>query len=161
MPVFINDEQREYSIDCMLLESQGESILLFLECENQELSVLLANDRKIRTLNKQYRGQDRATDVLSFSQNEEEKQEGNKPNSHLMGDVVISTVTAKRQAAEHGLTLEEEIVLLLVHGILHLLGFDHEQSDEEACHMKQKTRELFDLIFPNKKPEEPCNLYSD
>ena len=157
MPVFINDEQREHSIDCVLLKSQGESILLFLGCENQELSVLLANDRKIRTLNKQYRGQDRATDVLSFSQNEEE----NKPNSHLMGDVVISTVTAKRQAAEHGLTLEEEIALLLIHGILHLLGFDHEQSDEEACHMKQKTRELFDLIFPDKKPEESCSLYSD
>ena len=158
MPVFINDEQREDSIDCVLLESQGESILLFLGCENQELSVLLANDRKIRTLNKQYRGQDRATDVLSFSQNEEEE---NKPNSPLMGDVVISTETAKRQAAEHGLTLEEEIVLLLIHGILHLLGFDHERSDEEACHMKQKTRELFDWIFPNKKPEESCSLYSD
>ena len=158
MPVFISDEQREYSIDCMLLESQGESILLFLGCETQELSVLLADDRKIRTLNKQYRGQDRATDVLSFSQNEGEE---NKPNSHLMGDVVISTVTAKRQAAEHGLTLEEEIVLLLIHGILHLLGFDHERSNEEACHMKQKTRELFDWIFPNKKPEESCSLYSD
>ena len=157
MPVFINNEQREHSIDCALLESQGESILLFLECENQELSVLLADDRKIRTLNKQYRAQDRATDVLSFSQNEEE----NKPNSHLMGDVVISTVTAKRQAAEHGLTLEEEIVLLLIHGIMHLLGFDHERSNEEACRMKQKTRELFNWIYPNKKPEESCSLYSD
>ena len=117
------------------------------------------NDKKIRTLNKQYRGQDRATDVLSFSQNEDEGE--SKLNSHLMGDVVISTETAKRQAAEHGLTLEEEIVLLLIHGILHLLGFDHERSDEESCHMKQKTRELFDWIFPNKKPEESCNLYSD
>ena len=158
MPVFINDEQREHSIDCMLLESQGESILLFLGCETQELSILLADDRKIRTLNKQYRGQDRATDVLSFSQNEGEE---NKPNSHLMGDVVISTVTAKRQAAEHGLTLEEEIVLLLIHGTLHLLGFDHERSDEEAFDMKQKTRELFDWIFPNKKPKESCGLYLD
>ena len=157
MPVFINDEQREHSIDCVLLEIQGESILLFLGCENQELSVLLANDRKIRTLNKLYRGEDRATDVLSFSQNEEE----DNPNSHLMGDVVISTVTAKRQAAGHGLSIEEEIVLLLIHGILHLLGFDHERSDEEACNMKKKTRELFNWIFPNKKPEEPCSLYSD
>ena len=78
-----------------------------------------------------------------------------------MGDIVISTETAKRQAAEHGLTLEEEIVLLLIHGILHLLGFDHERSDEESYHMKQKTRELFDWILPNKKPEESCNLYSD
>ena len=159
MPVFINNEQREHSIDCVLLESQGESILLFLGCENKELSVLLANDRKIRTLNKQYRGQDQATDVLSFPQNEEKEED--KPNSHLMGDVVISTVTAKRQAAEHGLTLEEEIVLLLIHGTLHLLGFDHEKSSKEAYHMKQKTRELFGCIFPNKKPEESCNLYSN
>ena len=159
MPVFINNEQREHSIDCVLLESQGESILLFLECENQELSVLLADDKKIRALNKLYRGQDRATDVLSFPQNEEKEED--KPNSHLMGDVVISTVTAKRQAAEHGLTLEEEIVLLLIHGILHLLGFDHERSNKEACHMKQKTRELFNWIFPNRKPEESCSLYSD
>ena len=158
MPVFINDEQREDSIDCVLLESQGESILLFLGCKNQELSVLLANDRKIRTLNKQYRGQDRATDVLSFSQNEGEE---NKPNSHLMGDVVISTVTAKKQASQHGLSLEEEIVLLLIHGILHLLGFNHERSEEEAYLMKKKTRELFDQIFPDKKPTESCSLYSD
>jgi len=159
MPIFINNEQKEHSIDCVLLENQGKSILRVLGCENQELSVLLADDRKIRTLNKQYRGQDRATDVLSFSQNDEEEE--SKPSYHLMGDVVISAVTAKRQAAEHGLTLEEEIVLLLIHGILHLLGFDHERSNEEACHMKQKTRELFDWIFPNKKPEGSCSLYSD
>ena len=159
MPIFINNEQKEHSIDCVLLENQGKSILRVLGCENQELSVLLTDDRKIRTLNKQYRGQDRATDVLSFSQNDEEEE--SKPSYHLMGDVVISAVTAKRQAAEHGLTLEEEIVLLLIHGILHLLGFDHERSNEEACHMKQKTRELFDWIFPNKKPEGSCSLYSD
>lgn len=159
MPIFINNEQKEHSIDCVLLENQGKSILRVLGCENQELSVLLADDRKIRTLNKQFRGQDRATDVLSFSQNDEEEE--SKPSYHLMGDVVISAVTAKRQAAEHGLTLEEEIVLLLIHGILHLLGFDHERSNEEACHMKQKTRELFDWIFPNKKPEGSCSLYSD
>ena len=158
MPVFISDDQRERFVDCELLEIQGRNILFFLECENQELSILLTDDKKIRELNKKYRGQDRATDVLSFPQNDREE---NELDYHLMGDVVISTVTAKRQAAEHGLTLEEEIVLLLIHGILHLLGFDHERSDEESCHMKQKTRELFDWIFPNKKPEESCSLYSD
>ena len=157
MPVFISDDQRERFIDCELLKIQGRNILFFLGCGNQELSVLLTDDKKIRELNKKYRGQDRATDVLSFPQNEEEE---NEPSYHLMGDVVISTVTAKRQASQHGLSLEEEIVLLLIHGILHLLGFNHERS-EEACHMKKKTRELFDHIFPNKKPTESCNLYSD
>ena len=157
MPFFINDDQKEHLINIELLKTQGERILLFLEHENHELSVLLADDKKIRTLNKQYRGIDQATDVLSFSQNKKDEKE---PSSHLMGDVVISTVTAKRQASEHGLTLEEEIVLLLIHGTLHLLGFDHERSDEEA-HMKKKTQELFSSIFPNKKPHESCSLYSD
>ena len=157
MPVFISDDQRERFVDCELLKIQGRNILFFLGCGNQELSVLLTDDKKIRELNKKYRGQDRATDVLSFSQNEGEE---NEPDYHLMGDVVISTVTAKRQASQHGFSLEEEIVLLLIHGILHLLGFNHERS-EEACHMKKKTRELFDHIFPNKKPTESCNLYSD
>ena len=157
MPVFISDDQRERFVDCELLKIQGRNILFFLGCGNQELSVLLTDDKKIRELNKKYRGQDRTTDVLSFPQNEGEE---NEPDYHLMGDVVISTVTAKRQASQHGLSLEEEIVLLLIHGILHLLGFNHERS-EEACHMKKKTRELFDHIFPNKKPTESCNLYSD
>ena len=157
MPVFISDDQRERFVDCELLGIQGRNILFFLGCGNQELSVLITDDKKIRELNKKYRGQDRATDVLSFPQNEGEE---NEPDYHLMGDVVISTVTAKRQASQHGLSLEEEIVLLLIHGILHLLGFNHERS-EEACHMKKKTRELFDHIFPNKKPTESCNLYSD
>ena len=157
MPVFISDDQKERFVDCELLEIQGRNILFFLGCGNEELSVLLTDDKKIRELNKKYRGQDRATDVLSFPQNEGEE---NEQDYHLMGDVVISTVTAKRQASQHGLSLEEEIVLLLIHGILHLLGFNHERS-EEACHMKKRTRELFDHIFPNKKPTEPCNLYSD
>jgi probable rRNA maturation factor len=158
MPVLIHDDQKDYLINTKLLKAQGESILLCLGYENHELSILLADDKKIRTLNKQYRSIDQTTDVLSFSQKEKEEKE---PNSHLMGDVVISTVTAKRQASEHGLTLEEEIVLLLIHGTLHLLGFDHERSDEEACRMKKKTQELFGRIFPNKKPQESCSLYSD
>ena len=158
MPVFISDDQKEYFVDYELLKTHSKNILFILECENQELSILLADDKKIRELNKKYRGQDRATDVLSFPQNEGEQ---NESISHLMGDVVISAAAAKRQAFEHGLSLEEEIVLLLIHGILHLLGFDHERSEEEAYRMKKKTRELFDLIFPDKKPTESCNLYSD
>ena len=157
MAVFISNNQKEYFVDCELLEKQSKSILLFLGCENQELSILLTNDKKIKELNKQYRGYNEATDVLSFPQNEGKK---NKSSSLLMGDVVISTATAKRQASEHGLSSEEEIVLLLIHGILHLIGFDHERSEEEAFKMKRKTQEIFNRIFPNKKPEESCDLYS-
>ena len=70
-------------------------------------------------------------------------------------------MTAKRQSIEHGLSFNEEIILLLIHGILHLLGFKHENSEEEAYRMKLKTRELFNQIFPNKKPIQSCSFYSD
>jgi probable rRNA maturation factor len=158
MPVFINDDQKELFVDCDILETQGSNILLFLKCANKELSVLLTDDKTIKELNKKYRDQDRTTDVLSFSQNEGEE---SILESRLLGDVVISMSTAKKQAAQHDLLLEEEIVLLLIHGTLHLLGFDHEVSDTEAYRMKKKTREAFHLIFPNKKPTKSCSLYLD
>ena len=133
IPVFINDEQREDSIDCVLLESQGESILLFLECENQELSVLLANDRKIRTLNKQYRGQDRATDVLSFSYGDEEE----------AGDIVISPEVIYENAVRYGEDFLDELLKIIIHGILHIFGYDHEGDEEEARRMFEKQDEYF------------------
>ena len=155
MQIFITDEQTECVIDHEKLEGQIGNILIALKCEEKEISILLADDKKIRKLNNQYRGQDQATDVLSFPQNEGEE-EGLNPN--LLGDVVISTVTARRQSTQHKLSLEEELVLLLTHGILHLLGYDHERSDEEARHMKEKTRELFCQIFPDKKLAESCDF---
>lgn len=155
MQIFITDEQTECVINCEKLEGDIKNILIALECEEKEISILLVDDEKMRELNKQYRSQDRTTDVLSFSQNEGE--EGGL-NPYLLGDVVISTVTARRQSAEHELSLEEELVLLLIHGTLHLLGYDHERSDKEAHQMKEKTRDLFRLIFPDKKPAESCDF---
>ena len=155
MQIFITDEQTECVIDYEKLESQVRNILIGLKCEEKEISILLADDKKMRKLNNQYRGQDRSTDVLSFPQHEG-KEEGLTP--HLLGDVVISTVAAKRQSTQHELSLEEELILLLTHGILHLLGYDHERSNEEARHMKEKTRELFCQIFPDKKLAESCDF---
>ena len=155
MQIFITDEQTECAIDHKKLEGQIRKILISLKCEEKEISILLADDKKMRKLNNQYRGQNRATDVLSFPQNEGEEQ---GLNPHLLGDVVVSTVTARRQSTQHELSLEEELVLLLTHGILHLLGYDHERSDEEARHMKEKTRELFCQIFPDKKLAESCDF---
>ena len=115
----------------------------------------MADDKKMRKLNNQYRGQDRSTDVLSFPQHGG-KEEGLTP--HLLGDVVISTTTARKQSVQHALSLDEELILLLIHGILHLLGYDHEHSDEEAQHMRDKTRELFYQVFPSKKLAKSCDF---
>ena len=154
MSVYIIDEQTECSIDCETLENQIKTILPLLNCKNKELSILLTNDKKIQELNKQYRNKNISTDVLSFSQSEGEE---NGLEHNLLGDIVISITTAMRQSSEHNLSIDEEIVLLIIHGILHLLGFDHERSDEEGTYMKEKTSELFGLIFPNIKPSKSCN----
>ena len=155
MQIDICDNQTECAIDCDKLEGVIRNILIPLECLEKEVSILLVDDKRMRELNKQYRDLDQTTDVLSFPQNDGEE-EGLSP--HLLGDVVISTVTARRQSTEHGLSLEEELVLLLIHGILHLLGYDHERSEKEARLMKEKTRDLFHQIFPNKELADSCEF---
>jgi len=93
----------------------------------------------MRTLNQQYRGKDRTTDVLSFA-----LQEGrfNKVQPNMLGDIVISVPTAGRQAVDAGLTLQQELERLLVHGLLHLIGYDHERGAAHARSMHMKERSL-------------------
>ena len=91
-----------------------------------ELSIVLTGDAAVRELNRAYRGVDDPTDVLSFAQSEGgefARPEGEAPH---LGDVIISIDTARRQAAEYGLALQDEVSHLLVHGVLHLLGYNHE-----------------------------------
>jgi len=90
-----------------------------------ELSILLTDDRGIRPLHALWRGRDRPTDVLSFALGEGE---GAHIHPEVLGDAVVSVETAARQAPVHGLDLAEEVAFLLVHAVLHLLGFDHEDE---------------------------------
>ena len=100
-----------------------------------ELSILITDDEEISSLNRIYRAMDRPTDVLSFSQLEGE---GPVTAPQLLGDVVISWETAQSQALEQGHTVLVEMKRLLVHGVLHLLGFDHEKDDEGARVMREE-----------------------
>ncbi|CAN4128329.1 unnamed protein product [Withania somnifera] len=102
--------------------------------ESVELSVLLCNDEFIRELNKDWRDEDSPTDVLSMSQHIPELE----LPILMLGDIVISVETAARQAGERGHSLLDEIRILLVHGLLHLLGFDHEISDEAEAEMEKE-----------------------
>lgn len=108
--------------------------------DDTEVSILLTGDEHIRALNREYRGIDKPTDVLAFSQTEGEPI-GCEMNDGLLGDVVISVETAQRQAEEHSHSLDEEIDVLLAHGLLHLLGYDHENS-EDAKVMFAKQEEI-------------------
>ncbi|MCS7263152.1 MAG: rRNA maturation RNase YbeY [Aquificaceae bacterium] len=101
-----------------------------------ELSLYLTDDQTIRRLNKEYRAKDEATDVLSFPFGEWAGEH------YLLGEIVISVETAKRQAEETGCTLEEEIKRLVVHGFVHLLGYDHELGGEQEELFRKKEQEL-------------------
>jgi probable rRNA maturation factor len=112
--------------------------------EETELSVSIVGDRTIRGINREYLAWDRPTNVISFPLQEGEYA-GIAP--HALGDVVISADTAAREAAEGGMETFERLSFLLLHGILHLCGYDHERSGEaEALRMKKKERELFGLL---------------
>jgi len=104
-----------------------------------ELSVLFVGDRAMRTLNRRYRGMDKTTDVLSFSLREGKFPEIQPDN---LGDVVISVPVAVRQAREAGHALDRELDRLLVHGILHVLGYDHVSGGNEAARMRRKEQKL-------------------
>ncbi|KAJ0030007.1 hypothetical protein Pint_12887 [Pistacia integerrima] len=106
--------------------------------ESIELSILLCNDDFIRKLNKEWRDEDHATDVLSMSQHVPEL----KLPVLMLGDIVISVETAARQAEERGHSLLDEIRILMVHGLLHLLGFDHEISEEAEAEMEKEEESL-------------------
>jgi probable rRNA maturation factor len=97
-----------------------------------ELSVLITDDLKIQVLNKDYRGKDYATDVLSFSQLEGEKLIAAN-DKVVLGDIVISYDTALRQAEQLGVDIEEEMSRLIVHGLLHLIGYEHEGVPEDVA----------------------------
>lgn len=99
--------------------------------DNVEVSVLLTDDAQITELNRQYRDIDAPTDVLSFSQTEGDDPGPATEGPVLLGDVVISIETATKQAAGSGHTPEDEIDVLLAHGLLHLLGYDHSEPDQE------------------------------
>ncbi len=103
----------------------------------------MVNDAKMQKLNLEWRGKDRPTDVLSFPLEEGEdassaiaKQSGEAEAIECLGDIVLNMDAAARQAAELGFSLEEESIRLLVHGLAHLLGYDHEKSAEEATKMR-------------------------
>ena len=105
-----------------------------------EVSVTLTDNAYIQTLNKKYRQIDRPTDVLSFALNEgEEPQITGAPEFNVLGDIVLSVERAKEQAAEYGHSLRREIAFLTVHGMLHLLGYDHiEDTDRLEMEREQK-----------------------
>jgi len=134
-------------LDCEHIEKFAQDIssavLRYLELLDAELSIVLCDDATIHPLNRDYRGKDKPTDVLSFAQREGEFA---FLEDNLLGDVIISMEPTRRQADERGHSVETELRVLLVHGILHLLGYDHIEDDEAEI-MEAKEREILRLLI--------------
>lgn len=113
---------------------------------NAEVSITLTNNQYIHKLNLEYRKIDRPTDVLSFALNESEEPdvEGG-PDVNVLGDIIISVERAEEQAAEYGHSLKREMAFLTVHGMLHLLGYDH-MEEEERKEMEEEQRYVMDKL---------------
>jgi probable rRNA maturation factor len=133
MSVRMQNRQRSLSIDTRTLKQRLQQAMAYLGCADQELSVVLAGDRFLRILNRTYRHQDRATNVLAFPQL---PVTDNAPITPLLGDVIVSLPTAAREAHAGQQSLEDRVLYLLLHGLLHLLGYDHERSATDRRRME-------------------------
>ena len=145
MQILLSNRQRKHPISTLLLKNTAVRILSDLGCpEDTELSVSIVGDRTIRRINREYLARDRPTNVISFSLREGDC---GAIMTHALGDVIISADTAAREALEGGIETGERIGFLLLHGILHLCGYDHERSGEvEARRMEAKEKALFRML---------------
>ncbi|TKB73483.1 MAG: rRNA maturation RNase YbeY [Nitrospira sp.] len=143
MPVRLACSLRRVLVRTGAMRRISDRILRYARVSGSELSLSLVGDRRMRRLNARYRRRDRPTDVLAFA-----SREASQPVTLLLGDVVISVDTARRQARRAGIPMDRELVTLLIHGVLHLLGYDHERSAPEARRMQRKERAILRSLEP-------------
>ncbi|RMD52964.1 MAG: rRNA maturation RNase YbeY [Nitrospirae bacterium] len=146
MKVYIRNRQRRIDIDYRRIERKAAEVLKLLGKEDASLSILIVGDYGMRKLNKEFRGISKTTDVLSF--------DVSIPGipSNILGDVVINAAMAEREANKRGTNLYEEMEHLLIHGVLHILGYDHNEP-EEAKKMENREKEIMDAL---KKMDKEC-----
>jgi probable rRNA maturation factor len=146
--ILINNDQTQYSINGFEVQIESAfQILLTLEDirEQVEVGVTFVDDVAIQSLNREYRGKDVPTDVLSFPQDDDDGFFVPEGVPRILGDIVISLPRAAEQAGDYGHSMEREVVYLAVHGLLHLLGYDHEDSQDQSI-MRQREEEVMARI---------------
>ena len=140
MHVHYRNEVRGSGVDARALKATMRTLLEAVDEADSTISVTLVNDQAIREINREHRGKDKPTDVLSFPLEPEPFSQ-----ERLLGDIVISIDTARRQAADYDAPVQREIYRLLIHGLLHVLGHDHMEPDERSV-MEREERRLADAI---------------
>jgi probable rRNA maturation factor len=144
MSVSVIRRCRRPGVNAARVIATARRLLSALDETESELTVSLVDDAEARHLNREYRGKDRPTDVLSFAMREGVRVAGDEP---VLGDVVISLDTAARQARRHAVSVADEVRTLLIHGVLHLLGYDHERSPAAARRMRAMERRLRSVLL--------------
>jgi probable rRNA maturation factor len=143
MAVLIDNRQNSQPIRIESLRRKAQAVLDALDSPEAELSVVLVDDAFIAELNRQYLQREGPTNVIAFPM-----QEGrfSEVSPQLLGDVVVSVDTARREAADAGIDFETRLDELLVHGILHLFGYDHETDAAQARIMESRSREILKML---------------
>jgi probable rRNA maturation factor len=143
MAVLIDNRQSLLPITTQNLAQQARAILNALGCPEGELSLVIVDDAQIAVINRQYLGRSGPTNVISFAMREGDF---SGVNPDLLGDVIISAETACREAEAAGMPAAERLTELLVHGVLHLFGYDHETPDSDAAAMEARSAELLAVL---------------
>lgn len=141
MSISIQNRQKKQKVNVCRIRRSLKRLLKELDCKDSEISLLLVDDEQIRDINKNYLHRDRSTNVISFAMTE-----GAYGDIHpeILGDIILSVETAARDALTGHLDFMDEVEFLVIHGLLHLLGYNHENTgDDEAEKMKNRERELF------------------
>jgi len=134
----VRNLQRRYKVDSLVLERFLTEVARTLGAPEASATLALVGDARIQKLNRDFRGHDKPTDVLSFAGDQ----------SDYLGDIVVSVDTASRQAKRRGSHLKRELKVLSLHGFLHLLGYDHETDDGEMRRIEYRMRRRFAITTP-------------
>lgn len=146
MEILIDNRQHIHQMNPQTLKRKAKIILSALDCHDAELSIVLLDDPQIAEINKEYRGKNGPTNVIAFAMREGEFGD---ISPHILGDVLISLDTAHRESVSARKPMETRVTELLIHGILHLVGYDHETSPQEEIRMDRKARELMSAAMPD------------
>jgi len=150
MPVFVNNLQQKLKVDSRLLDALSMVVATALKVEartdDPEVSIALVDDAYMQELNHRYRGIDSPTDVLSFSMEEAGEEEPVvEQEDNILGDIIVSLETAERQAADYGHSFLREAAYLAAHGMMHLLGYDHDSEDNRQI-MREKEEKVLSIL---------------
>lgn len=145
--IFYEDISPEYkNASAIDINEIALAVLNYMKLSDKEINLIICSDKNIHSINKEYRKKDRATDVISFANREEEFPNNVIEGKEQLGDIFLSLETAYSQSIEYEVTFKQEITRLIIHSILHLLGYDHETNPSDEKRMRNKEDEIMEFI---------------